>query len=235
MQQRHHEVTRLEGFSDAVFAFALTLLVVSLEAPKTFADLERLVRGALPFALMFAMVCWIWYEHNLFFRRYGLQDGWTVFLNCALLFVVLFYVYPLKFLTTRMPLLRNFVEQVEEPLMSQQEQLAVGQEVMLLYSAGLLLIFGTLAALYTHAYKKRKDLALGPLDIVRLENSKRAHLLVMTISMLSIAIAAIKADWVMYSGFVYFLIGPALTWNGFRGGKAEGAILKKLGGDYPTP
>ena len=56
--------------------------------------------GFVPFALMFAMVCWIWYEHNLFFRRYGLQDPWTVFLNCVLLFVVLFYVYPLKFLTT---------------------------------------------------------------------------------------------------------------------------------------
>lgn len=89
MQPRHHDVTRLEGFSDAVFAFALTLLVVSLEAPKTFAQLESLVRGALPFALM--------------------------------------------------------------------------------------------------------------------------------------------------SGFVYFLVGPALTWNGYRGGTAERAILQNLGGDYPTP
>ena len=31
---RHHEVTRIEGFSDAVFGFALTLLVVQLEVPK---------------------------------------------------------------------------------------------------------------------------------------------------------------------------------------------------------
>ena len=36
MAGRHHEVTRLEGFSDAVFGFALTLLVVSLEVPNSF-------------------------------------------------------------------------------------------------------------------------------------------------------------------------------------------------------
>jgi hypothetical protein len=33
---RSHEITRMKGFSEAVFAFAVTLLVVSLEVPKTF-------------------------------------------------------------------------------------------------------------------------------------------------------------------------------------------------------
>ena len=87
---RHREVSRLEGFSDAVFGFALTLLVVSLEAPKDLSELRRLVAGLVPFALMFAMVVWIWFEHNVFFRRYGMQDNWTIFLNSVLLFVVLF-------------------------------------------------------------------------------------------------------------------------------------------------
>ena len=88
---RHHEVSRLEGFSDAVFGFALTLLVVSLEVPQDMDALEHQMWGFVGFAAMFAMVCWIWYEHNKFFRRYGLQDAWTVFLNAVLLFVVLLW------------------------------------------------------------------------------------------------------------------------------------------------
>ncbi len=36
---RGREITRSEGLSDAVFAFAVTLLIVSLEVPKTFSDL----------------------------------------------------------------------------------------------------------------------------------------------------------------------------------------------------
>jgi uncharacterized membrane protein len=95
---RRHEITRLEGFSDAVFGFALTLLVVSLEVPRSYAQLMGVMGGFLSFACCFALLIWVWHEHNVFFRRYGLQDGLTVVLNGALLFVVLFYVYPLKFM-----------------------------------------------------------------------------------------------------------------------------------------
>ena len=58
----------------------------------------RTMRGFPSFACCFALLVWIWHEHNMFFRRYGLQDGWTVFVNSMLLFVTLFYVYPLKFM-----------------------------------------------------------------------------------------------------------------------------------------
>ena len=81
-----------------MFGFALTLLVVSLDVPRSYAELMDLMRGFLSFACCFALLLWIWYEHNTFFRRYGLQDGVTVLLNGCLLFTVLFYVYPLKFM-----------------------------------------------------------------------------------------------------------------------------------------
>ena len=53
---RSHEISRIEGLSDAVFAFAVTLLIVSLEVPRTFAELRETISGFLPFAISFAML-----------------------------------------------------------------------------------------------------------------------------------------------------------------------------------
>jgi uncharacterized membrane protein len=61
LRAREHGVSRLEGFSDDVFAFALTLLVVSLEVPRTYRDLETASRGFVGFALTFAVLGWIWH------------------------------------------------------------------------------------------------------------------------------------------------------------------------------
>src|SRR5215831_14403615 len=97
---RGGEITRLESFTDAVFAFAVTLLVVSLEVPHTFAELVAAMKGFVAFALCFLILMQTWYFHYKFSRRYGLQTVYTIFLTAVLIFVVLFYVYPLKFMFT---------------------------------------------------------------------------------------------------------------------------------------
>src|SRR5262249_51185932 len=81
---RSGEITRLEAFCDVVFGFALTLLVVSLEVPRNYAELMSAMRGFVPFAVCFAQLVMIWRAHYMFSRRFGLEDGYTVFLNMML-------------------------------------------------------------------------------------------------------------------------------------------------------
>src|SRR3712207_263311 len=77
----------MEGFADAVFAFALTLLVVSLEVPNTFDELLATMRGFFAFAISGWLLYAVWFDHYMFFRRYGLQDTLTMHLSSILLFV----------------------------------------------------------------------------------------------------------------------------------------------------
>jgi hypothetical protein len=90
-RMRGREVTRLESFADAIFAFALTLLIVSLEVPKSFADLIGTMRGFPAFAVCFVMLATIWNRHYKFSRRFGLDDPHHTFpdLRAALYRLVL--------------------------------------------------------------------------------------------------------------------------------------------------
>src|SRR3954469_22691912 len=92
--KRNFEIQRIETFSDGVFAFAVTLLIVSLEVPKSFEELMITMRGFFAFGISFLLLMLIWYQQNVFFRRYGMHDKITIVLNCTLIFLVLFYVYP---------------------------------------------------------------------------------------------------------------------------------------------
>ena len=56
----------------------------------------------MPFGLCFAFLVFLRYEHYLYFRRYGLQTIFVLYCNTTLMFVILMYIYPLKFLASYM-------------------------------------------------------------------------------------------------------------------------------------
>lgn len=227
--ERRHEPTRLEGFSDAVFGFALTLLVVSLEVPKDIAGLIELMKGFVPFALMFAMICWIWYEHQKFFRNYGLQDAWIIAVNCMLLFLILFYVYPLKFLTVG--LIGHFTKMTDIPELEHHADI-----VMLAYSSGVVLIFGTFALMYQRAWQKRDTLSLSSGERVTLRHGMLGHIYSALLGVASLALLAYGYKrgidrMPFFSGVIYALMGPVHAFNGFQAGKAQDKLRKQQSAD----
>lgn len=94
---RGKEMTRIEVFVDAAFAFAVTLLVISFDAiPRNFPEMVNAIKGIPAFVASVAMLVWIWHSHNIWSRRFGLEDSMTVFLSAVLLIVVLIYIYPMR-------------------------------------------------------------------------------------------------------------------------------------------
>jgi uncharacterized membrane protein len=87
---RQHQTTRLETFVDAAFAFALTMLVISVDSiPQSFDELMNALKGVPAFAASFAITVAFWHGHYRWSRRFGLEDGWSVVLSLVLVFLML--------------------------------------------------------------------------------------------------------------------------------------------------
>jgi uncharacterized membrane protein len=161
---RGGEITRLEGFTDAVFAFAVTLLIVSLEVPHNFSQLELTMRGFFAFAICFGLLAHLWHLHYLYSRRYGLQTSYSVFLNLVLLFVVLFYVFPLKFMFT---LTVGNLFGANRELHSSPIELYQVPVLVVIFTLGYAAVFTIFALLYQYAYSKRRELMLNEYESLR--------------------------------------------------------------------
>jgi len=164
---RSREISRLEGLSDAVFGFAVTLLIVALEVPRTSGELLETMQGFASFALTFAVLYLLWYRQFVFFRRYGLEDRTTAILNGALLFMVLFFVFPLKFLLgTLIDRLLGAGKMVRLPNGTLER--AIRPEhvtpMMTIYGLGIAAVFAIFALLHLHAYHRRRELRLTELE-----------------------------------------------------------------------
>ena len=229
-RNRSNEISRIEGFSDAVLAFAVTLLVISLEVPTTFNELLEKMHGFIAFAISFAMLFWVWYNHYTFCRRYGLEDATTAWLTAALLFVVLFYVYPLKFLFTWLVIAysgNNPVSHLKDGRVVPMVEAGQSATLMIVYGIGFIAVFLVFYFLYRHAYTKRGELELNEGETFETKTDMQQFLVLVGIGFLSMCISIISSSNIasFLSGIVYSLIGPALWIHGAIMGKKKRKTL----------
>jgi uncharacterized membrane protein len=224
---RRREVSRIEGFSDAVFGFALTLLVVSLEVPDSFDGLKAILAGFVPFAATFALICWVWFEHYAFFRKFGAEDPLTIFLNCVLLFLVLFFVYPLKFVFAL----------VIPSLFGMRPPIAMtewdARMLMWVYSAGFVAMMLVFVLLYRNQYRRRAAFGLTEEQTFAARTGARTHVLSAGVGMVSIALALVlPIEQLWIAGLVYILQGPIQWRNGLL---IERERVKAFPSSTPAP
>jgi len=191
---RSHEISRIEGFSDAVFGFAVTLLIVSLEVPRTSTELMETMRGFGSFVATFVILAGVWRAQFIFFRRYGLEDNTTVSLNLVLLFTVLFFVYPLKFLfgmlftNLRMKAMVETAHGLVPAVLPEHKAW-----IFMIFALGYVAVFSVFALLYHHAYKQRDRLGLNEFEVFETKHSFKRMVVVIFVGITYFAVAALQS------------------------------------------
>jgi uncharacterized membrane protein len=211
---RGNEVSRVEGFTDAVFAFAVTLLVVALEVPHTYEGLLDVVRGFPAFCICFALLMTFWNAHYRFHRRYGMEDALSRVGTMAILVLVLFFVYPLKFLFTMVTVGLFGLDMHDSPHLESMAQVDMLYVIYGLGFAGAWSLFGLL---YLHAYRARERLKLDPSELLLTRASLMEYAVHVGVCLLSVALALLT-DTTALPGLVYFLLAPSMTFIGWRYG-----------------
>lgn len=102
-EERTTDLERLIFFSDAVFAIAITLLVIDIKVPEIHdgdvaTELPRLVRELIPnilsYVISFLVIATFWLAHHRLFRYIRRYDHRLLWLNLIFLMFVAFLPFP---------------------------------------------------------------------------------------------------------------------------------------------
>lgn len=189
---RGENMTRIETFVDAAFAFVFTMLVISIdEIPRTPQELLLLSRDIPAFLLSASIIGSIWVTHTTWSRTFGLQDSLTVFLSLGLVMLVLIFVYPIKLMIqlTVSYLSRGYLGAELPPM----EGIDVAN-LFVYFALGLMALSYIIISLYQNSLRHRYELALSDYEIFFCKRTTGVWLVVAATALVSCLIALIFAE-----------------------------------------
>jgi hypothetical protein len=202
---RGTEMTRIEVFVDAAFAFAVTMLVISFDAiPTNFAEFVLAIKGTPAFIMAVIQLVWIWYAHNIWSKRFGLEDPIAVMLSTALLVVVLIYIYPMRIMIQGMfTWFTNGYLPVDFDL-GIMENLA---SMFVFLGIGFIALSLTFVLMYRYAGSLKAELLLNEIECYQTKTFQIIWLGVALIGGISIVLAmTLPLEIIPYCGFAYSLM-----------------------------
>lgn len=226
-------MTRLETFTDAAFAFALTLLVISLEPPTSIAAMLSAMREIPAFLASGTLLMMFWWGHHQWSRRYGLDDGPTVLLSCLLVFTVLIYVVPLRFMFGI--LFRSIEMFTGAPLGPADIQITGPSDVntmFTIYGLGFAAMSTSIALLYLHAWRKRSVLRLSDVELYETKSEAGVWLILVATGGLSALLGlTLPAEFIGLPGFAYMILPVATPLFAVRRNKRRVQLFGALPDD----
>jgi uncharacterized membrane protein len=156
---RSENMTRLEVFSDTAFAFAMTMLVVSVgSVPENYNELVLALKSVPAFFLSFCQIAFFWWAHRSWSQRFGLESTPATILTLAMIFTVLVYVYPLRLIYSSLcAFMSNDWLPSEYKIQSVQEVASL----FAIYGVGYFVLTTIMCLLYGHALRQKELLGLN--------------------------------------------------------------------------
>lgn len=221
------DMTRIETFTDAAFAFALTLLVISLDPPTTMQTLTGALVHVPSFVLAATLLMVFWNAHHRWSRRYGLDDSATIILSCLLVFTVLVFVYPLRFMMSA--LVSGTASMMGLSIGQDMRSLGItgahdANQMFVIYGAGFMTMSIAIALLNLHAWRRREDLGLNAMERIETRVELGTWCILFIAGLLSTVTAAAFPDAMPLGGWPYALLGIVVPLYQRYTRRGQGAI-----------
>lgn len=224
-RQRGMEMTRTETFTDAAFAFALTLLVVSIDSvPSTYDELLLAVQGIPAFGLACALLFLFWYGHWTWSRRYGLEDFPSIVLSFFLVFVMLCYVFPMKYVTS------IFVSWITGERVSVGANIATIDELFstfVIYSLGFIALCVSVLLLNIRAWSRRDELRLNDVEAYVTRTEIGTWMILSSVGVLAVLMGLFAPRHTLtVPGWAYMLLAFVMPVWGYVRGRGTSRMIE---------
>lgn len=208
---RGGSASRMDNLTDAVFGIAITLLIFNLSNPNSFSDLLTFTKTLPAFLISISFLVLIWKEHLEFSEVYTLNDTRLTILNTVFIALVIFYVYPLRFLTL---FLTNLVFHTDIQVSIGGDQVPY---LMVYYGFVAFALYLVLYLFYRRAYSLNTALHLNEFERFYTQAQLQRTLIMFTVPLLSILVTLFVNQfsfiWASFLGGVtYLLYTPLIIW-----------------------
>jgi len=179
-----------------------TMVIAAERPPDNINGLLAAFKNVPAFIASVAVLGIFWRGHWLWSRRYGLEDGVSIFISWVLLVTILIYIYPLKAIFGSMFYLLSG-GQLGQALGVRTE--AQARELFAIYAIGFMALAGEILLLYLRAWKLRDPLRLDAHErhLTRAELMGWSLPLAVGITALVFALA-LPVRYISWSGWIYF-------------------------------